>query len=182
MKAPVATDALADLVLSKILARVAVLEVEAEAGFLEQEELEELAIVRELLDQFTNRGGCGCIDARPIGGKNEENRRSGRHSRRRARLSRMRMPGGRDLGQAPAGAYPARRRYRARESRGGNRLAIGERMMLRLRYLNLKLRALCWVLRRLRAGRSVSGAPRAVWARQLQPESIKSNLASALRT
>jgi hypothetical protein len=27
------------------------------------------------------------------------------------------------------------------------------RMMLRLRYLTLKLRALCWVLRRLRAGR-----------------------------
>ena len=55
-------------------------------------------------------------------------------------------------------------------------------MTIRLRYLTLKLRALCWVLRRLRAGRSVSGAPRAVWARQLQPESIESNLASALRT
>ena len=28
-------------------------------------------------------------------------------------------------------------------------------MMLRLRYLTLKLRALCWVLRRMRAGRDM---------------------------
>jgi hypothetical protein len=31
-------------------------------------------------------------------------------------------------------------------------LLSGEHMTLRLRYLALKLRALCWVLRRLRAG------------------------------
>ena len=31
-------------------------------------------------------------------------------------------------------------------------LLSGERMTLRLRYLTLKLRALCWALRRLRAG------------------------------
>jgi len=54
-------------------------------------------------------------------------------------------------------------------------------LRIRLRYLTLKLRALCWVLRGLRAGRSVSGAPRAVWAPQLRPESVKSNLANPLR-
>ena len=53
------------------------------------------------------------------------------------------------------------------------------RTTLRLRYLTLKRRALCWVLRRLCAGRPVCGAPRAVWP-QLRPESVESNLASAL--
>jgi hypothetical protein len=40
-------------------------------------------------------------------------------------------------------------------SQGGGRFTAMPRITLRLRYLTLKLRALCWVLRRLRAGRLV---------------------------
>jgi len=48
--------------------------------------------------------------------------------------------------------YPQERG--ARFAEGGGRFTGMPRMTLRLRYLTLKLRALCWVLRRLRAGRS----------------------------
>jgi hypothetical protein len=44
--------------------------------------------------------------------------------------------------------------------KGGGRFTGMPRMTLRLRYLTLKLRALCWVLRRLRAGQgSGNGLP-----------------------
>ena len=46
--------------------------------------------------------------------------------------------------------YPQERG--ARFAEGGGRFTGMPRMTLRLRYLTLKLRALCWVLRRLRAG------------------------------
>jgi len=42
----------------------------------------------------------------------------------------------------------------ARFGERGGRFTGMPRMTLRLRYLTLKLRALCWVLRRLRAGRA----------------------------
>jgi hypothetical protein len=61
-------------------------------------------------------------------------------------------------------------------------LLSGSGMTIRVRYLTLKRFARRAVSCGGRAGRSVSGAPRAVWARQLQPESVESNLASALRT
>jgi hypothetical protein len=41
----------------------------------------------------------------------------------------------------------------ARFAEGGGRFTGMPRMTLRLRYRILKLRALCWVLQRLRAGR-----------------------------
>ena len=46
--------------------------------------------------------------------------------------------------------YPQERG--ARFAEGGGRFTGMPRMTLRLRYLTLKLRALCWLLRRLRAG------------------------------
>jgi hypothetical protein len=45
--------------------------------------------------------------------------------------------------------YPQERG--ARFAEGGGRFTGMPRMMLRIRYLTLKLRALCWVLRRQRA-------------------------------
>ncbi|MGB8901306.1 MAG: hypothetical protein WCC90_19645 [Methylocella sp.] len=47
--------------------------------------------------------------------------------------------------------YPQERG--ARFAEGGGRFTGMPRMTLRLRYLTLKLRALCWVLWRLRSGR-----------------------------
>ncbi len=42
-----------------------------------------------------------------------------------------------------------------------NRMSLlpGERMTIRVRYLTLKLRALCWVLRRVRAGAFLRSTP-----------------------
>jgi hypothetical protein len=40
----------------------------------------------------------------------------------------------------------------ARFAEGGGRFPGKSRITLRLRYLTLKLRALCWLLRRMRAG------------------------------
>ena len=55
--------------------------------------------------------------------------------------------------QARIWDLPEWRQLRLYRHRRRISLLSGERMTLRLRYLTLKLRALCWVLRRLRAGR-----------------------------